>query len=124
MEREDYTALISYYIPNEIKYYVTFPLSILCEYNGASNLDVTIDDELLLYIIEPLIKGQIEYNYEIINEDWELKEQFNLCLKVNREKFNPKIIIDNLKKNQMINGLKLFKEEYNKLTEIYSNENK
>ncbi len=123
MKRQDYSSLISYYIPNEIKYYVVFPLNILCTYNGASNLDVTIDDELLLYIIEPLITEKIEYNYEIIREDWEINNNLKLCLKVNNEKFNPKIIIDNLRRNQMINGLKLFKEQYNQLIEIYSNEN-
>ncbi len=106
-----------YYIPNEIRYYVRFPLSVLYQYNGADNLDVTIDDELLPCIIEPLIRGQIEYNCEII----QLKKELDLCLRVNGEKFNPQIIVDNLIKNQMVKGLKLFKEEYDVLIEIYSN---
>ncbi|QLB22424.1 hypothetical protein A6B44_04095 [Pasteurella skyensis] len=39
-------------------------------------------------------------------------------------RFMHSVKFDNLKNNQMISGLKLFKEEYNKLIEIYSNENK
>ncbi len=78
--------------PNKIKYYITFLFSILDTYNGVDELDVTIDDELIPYIFEPLVAEKIEYNFEIIYEELDLNGQFSLCLRVNKEKFDPKII--------------------------------
>jgi len=40
-------------------------------------------------------------------------------VKVNNEKFEPEIVIDNLTKQKMIAGLELYKEEYGKLKKIY-----
>ncbi|MDY3538152.1 hypothetical protein PG275_09085 [Riemerella anatipestifer] len=120
---QDYSNLKSYYIPNKIEYLLIFPLNVLFGYNGESDMDVTIDDELLFYILEPLIKNNIEYDYDIVEREWNIEEnKFSIILTVNKEKFNPQIVIENLKINKMIKGLKLFKKEYNKLTEVFRDE--
>ncbi len=109
-----------YYIPNERKYHFIFPINVLYKYNGADNLDITLDDNLTYFIIEPILKRQIEYNFELIWKDKNtLDETLDICVKVNDEKFDPQIVIDNLEKQQMIAGLKLYKEEYGKLKKIY-----
>jgi hypothetical protein len=122
MERQDYLTLTSHYIPNEKKYHFVFPLHILYKYNGADNLDVTLDDNLTYFIIEPILSRQIEYNFELIwNEgnDNQIEDSLDVCVKVNDESFDPKIVIENLERHKMISRLVLFKEEYNKLNKIY-----
>ena len=121
MERQDYTTLISHYIPNEKKYHFVFPLHILNRYNGPDNLDATLDDNLTYFIIEPILRNQIEYNFELIWKDKNdnNSDSLDICVKVNDEKFDAEIVIDNLTKQKMITGLELFKEEYGKLNKIY-----
>ncbi|WP_299710492.1 hypothetical protein [uncultured Tenacibaculum sp.] len=121
MERQDYTTLISHYIPNEKKYHFVFPIHILNQYNGPDNLDVTLDDNLTYYIIYPILKERIEYNFEIIWEDIDGKKSdfINICVSVNNDKFDTDIVIKNLILHEMINGLELYVEEYGKLNKIY-----
>lgn len=122
MEKKDYTTLKSHFIPNEKKYHFIFPLHVLNQYNGADNLDVTLDDNLISFIIEPILSKQIEYNFELIWNDGnnnQIEDSLDICVKVNEEKFDPKIVIDNLTKQKMITGLELFEEEYGKLNKIY-----
>lgn len=118
MKRRDYASLISHYIPHEKKYHFIFPIPILNKYNGPSNLDVTLDDHLTYYIIEPLLKNQIEYHFEIIWKDDE--NSLDICVRVNDKKFDHSLVIDNLVKQQMITSLELYKEEYGKLIKIYT----
>jgi len=122
MKRQDFTTLISHFIPNERKYHFIFPVHVLNKYNGADNLDVTLDDNLLFFIIEPLLNGHIEYNYDLIwkgGNDNPMQDSLDICIKVNEEKFDPKIVIDNLEKHEMLKGLELFKEEHEELLRIY-----
>jgi len=121
MKRQDYTTLTSRYIPNEKKYHFVFPLSILNKYNGPDNLDITLDDNLTYFIIEPILRNQIEYDFELIwkNKNDNTSEFLDICVKVNDEKFDPEIVIDNLTKQKMITGLELYKEEYKKMNQIY-----
>jgi len=122
MIRKDYTPSISHYIPNEKKYYFVFPLDILAKYHGISNLDVTLDDELLHYLFSPILNNNIEYHYELI---WKNKivdspdHSLIICVRLNNEKFDPKIVLDNLEKHQMIAGLELFRDDHYHLTKIY-----
>lgn len=118
MEKKDYTTSISHYIPNEKKYHFVFPLLILNKYNGSDNLDVTLDDNLTYFIIEPILRNQIEYNFELI---WDKKnniDTLDICVKVNDKKFNSEIVIDNLIEQKMIKGLELFKDENGELKKI------
>lgn len=122
MKRQDYTTQISHYVPNEKKYHFVFPLHILSSYNGASNLDETIDDNLTYHIIEPILNHQIEYNFELIwnNKKENLPEDtLDIYISVNADKFALEIVIDNLTKQQMLAGLQIYKEEYGKLIKIY-----
>ncbi len=122
MERRDYTTLISHYIPNQRKYHFVFPIHILNEYNGEGNLDVTLDDNLTYFIMYPILSRDIEYNFELIRMDEvENKKQqsLDICVSVNEEKFDPKFVIDNLERQEMIAGLELYKEEYGKWNKIY-----
>ena len=117
MKRQDYTTLISHYIPKERKYHFVFPLHVLNKYNGADNLDVSLDDNLTYFLIEPILTEQIEYNFELIWNDGNdnlIEGSLDICVKVNEEKFDSKIVIDNLERHEMISGLGFFKEEYNK----------
>ena len=66
MKRKDYTVLTSHYIPNEKTYHFVFPLHILNQYNGADNLDITLDDNLVYFIIEPILSRKIEYSFKLI----------------------------------------------------------
>ena len=94
-----------------------FPLHVLNKYNGADNLDVSLDDNLTYFLIEPILTEQIEYNFELIWNDGNdnlIEGSLDICVKVNEEKFDSKIVIDNLERHEMISGLGLFKEEYNK----------
>ena len=122
MERQDYTTLKSHYIPNEKKYHFIFPLKTLAEYNGIENLDVTVDDNLAYFIIEPILLNKIEYDFEFIwtkNDSDKKPNTLDICVKLNDNKFDPQIVIDNLKNQKMINGLELYKEEYGKLNKIF-----
>ena len=120
MTRQDYTTLTSHYIPNEQKYHFVFPVHILNKYNGEDNLDMTLDDNLTYYIIEPILSNQIEYDFELI---WKTENKvdciLDICVKVNDVKFDPSIVIDNLIKQEMITGLELYKEEFGKFSKIY-----
>lgn len=117
--RKDYTTLISFFIPNEKKYHFIFPLYVLYKYKGKDELDVTLDDYLVYYIIEPILNKNIEYNFELIWNTSENKESLDICVRLNNDKFDFNIVLDNLNKNNMIEGLKLFKEEYGKMIEIF-----
>lgn len=121
MERQDYTTKISYYIPNEKTYHFVFPLKILNKYNGPDNLDVTMDDNLTYFIIEPILRNQIEYNFKLIwrGENVIKDNAIDVCVTVNDKKFNPDIVIDNLIQKQMIEGLELYKEAHGKLIKVY-----
>lgn len=121
MEKRDYTTLISHYIPNEKKYHFVFPRHILNKYNGVDNLDVTLDDNLTYFIIEPILRNQIEYNFELIWKGINKNQVdvLDICVMVNDDKFDPSIVIANLMKQQMITGLELYKEEFGKLNKIY-----
>ncbi|MEM6261901.1 MAG: hypothetical protein AAGI38_05295 [Bacteroidota bacterium] len=122
MENQEFTNWISHYVRNERTYHFIFPLYILNRYNGASNLDETLDDNLLYYILAPIATAQIEFNFELIWQDEHenpVEDTLDICVRVNDEKFDPQMVIANLEKNQMIAGLRLFKEEYNKLLRIY-----
>ncbi|WP_299126278.1 hypothetical protein [uncultured Winogradskyella sp.] len=122
MERQDYTTLKSHYIPNEKKYHFIFPLKILYEYDGIDNLDVTIDDNIAYFIIEPILRNEIEYDFEFIwtkNDINKNPNSLDICVKLNDDKFDPQIVIDNLENQKMINGLELYKEEYGKLNKIF-----
>ena len=121
MKKKDYTALIYHHIPNEKKYHFIFPLHILNKYNGPDNLDITLDDYLIYFIIEPILRNQIEYHFELVwkDKDNNKSDYLNICVKVNDEMFNPKIVIDNLTTQKMIAGLQLYKEEHEKLNKIY-----
>ncbi|WP_425077890.1 hypothetical protein [Psychroserpens sp. S379A] len=122
MKRQDYTTLKSHYIPNEKKYHFIFPLKILSEYNGIENLDVTIDDNLAYFIMEPILLNKIEYDFEFIwtkNDADKKTNSLDICVKLNDDKFDPQIVLDNLKNQKMINGLELYKEEYGKLNKIF-----
>lgn len=119
MERQDYTTLISHHIPNEKKYHFVFPLYILNKYNGSDNLDITLDDNLTYFIIEPILRNQIEYNFELIWKNQNDSDSLDICVKVNDKKFNPVIVTNNLTEKQMITGLEIYKEEYGKLTKVY-----
>lgn len=66
MKRLDYSNLISYYIPNERKYHFIFPLDVLKKYNDLDNLDIILDDNLVYFIIEPILNKKIEYNFELV----------------------------------------------------------
>ncbi|WP_338793541.1 hypothetical protein [Bernardetia sp. MNP-M8] len=107
--------MIHYYIPNKQSYYFRFPIAVLKEYNGIDNLDITIDDNLVYFITKPILEEQIEFNVNLI---WEQKDYLDIHLEINEEKFNPKIVLNSLKENQMINGLESLKEEYGKLNKI------
>ncbi|HLP20084.1 MAG TPA: hypothetical protein VK174_07280 [Chitinophagales bacterium] len=110
MERKDYTTLVSTNIPNEEVYSFTFPLNVLYGYNGADNLDETLDDQLLYYITEPLLNNSVEYNFSL---DWSAENtsagSLSIILKVNGEKFNIEMVTENLGKYGMDNGLVLTK---------------
>lgn len=106
MEREDYTTLVTDNIPNEQVYDFCFLLNWLNCYNGPENLDETIDDQLLYYIAEPLLKNQIEYNFRLVwNERGTAEDTLSVILKVNGDKFDPQMVVDNLKLNSMEKGL-------------------
>ena len=122
MERKDYTTQISHYIPNEVIYHFVFPLEILYGYNGE--LDVTVDDNLAYFIIEPILKRNIAYSFQLIWKDEganKLNHSLDICIKVDGTKFNFKTVIDNLEKEEMITGLELFKEEYSELKKVVWN---
>lgn len=116
MIRKDYTTLVSHYIPNETKYHFQFPINVLEQYNGAEEMDVTLDDNLVFFIIEPIIHSNAEYNYELI---WK-EDILDVCVKVNDEKFDSNYVIENLKRNNFIKGLHLLREEYGEFKTIYS----
>lgn len=118
-KRKDYTTLTSIFIPHEKKYHFVFPVSVLNKYNGVENLDVTIDDNLAFFILEPILNNQIEYNFEFIWSSKIKNPTLTICLTVNNKIFDSKIVIDNLEKNQMINGLELYKEDFGKMIKLY-----
>jgi len=117
MKNSVYTKQNYQYIPNEKTYYFEFPISILEKYNGIDNLDVTIDDNLLYLIFDNIIIQKVEYKYKLNLSD----EFLIVCIKVNEEKFEYEKVIDCLKQNKMINGLKINVENYGKLKTIYEN---
>lgn len=117
MKNLDYTKQISYYIPNEKTYYLEFPISVLKKHNGIDNLDVTIDDNLLYFIFDNIINQKVEYKYKL-----DLSDEFLIiCIKINEEKFKYEKVIECLKQNEMINGLKVSVKDYGKLKTIYEN---
>jgi hypothetical protein len=98
----NYTTLVTDNIPNEQVYDFCFQLNRLCYYNGPENLDKTIDDQLLCYITEPLLNNQIEYNFRLVwNEKDTADDTLSVILKVNGDKFDPQMVVDNLKVNSM-----------------------
>ena len=123
MEDKSYTSQISHFIPNEGTYHFTFLLTVLEQYNGAGNLDETLDDNLTYYIISPILRRKSEYQFEYI---WKNQQEdtatntLTIRVKVNDTNFDYREVIDQLRKENMLSGLRLYKEEYGGLTLLYS----
>ncbi|WP_291726113.1 hypothetical protein [Bernardetia sp.] len=109
---------MNYYIPNQKEYHFTFPMKVLAKYNGLDNLDTTVDDTLIPIILEPILKKQVEYKFDFL---WDKKNNSSLtiCFQLNEEKFSLSDVINNLQKNEMIEGLKVLAREYGKMVEAF-----
>jgi hypothetical protein len=88
---------------------VEFPISILCEYNGPDNLDVTLDDNITYLIDEALRKAGVHVKNKAIKTYCSDKNEeilsYQLTLIVQPPGFNLYCIVNDLTQENFHQGL-------------------
>ena len=93
----------------KIEIAVEFPISILCEYNGHDNLDVTLDDNIIYLINEALRKSGVYVKNKVMKTYYSEKNEeilsYQLTLIVRPPGFNLYCIVNDLTQENFHRGL-------------------